>query len=189
MQGIGIYLGCLFFSPLLAQKSQCILVKLKRAADLTSDNALHPSWEEKRIVLKLPNSEWEESFLEVDEERDRPIAECFLPQFKLITERYTYVISLACENLIAFQNSAAYQPSSQRIQSALVFSEDLRYFIEKAAEKYMKIPPKRLYAEYSLAYVPPVQNAISYEELEFLLSHSQLIEEEDEEPEEPEESS
>ncbi|MCX7606499.1 MAG: hypothetical protein N2170_04435 [Bacteroidia bacterium] len=173
---------------LFSQKAQCILVKLKRAADLTSDNALHPSWEEKRVSLKLTDPDWEETFLEFDEERDKSIADCFIPQFKLITERYTYVISLACQNLIAFQNAAPYQPSPRRVQSPISFTEDLRYFIEKVAEKHMKIPPKRLYAEYSLAYVPPTHESIKYEDLDLLINQASPIdEEEDDTPEEPEE--
>lgn len=184
-----------FFLPVLLlvslafpQKNQCILVKLKRAPDLTSDNALHPSWEEKKVTLKLASPDWEETFMgEIDEEKDKSISECFIPQFKLITERYTYVISLACENLIAFQNSAPYQPSPRRAQSPLFFSDELRYFIERAAEKHMKIPPRRLYAEYSLAYVPLTQGAVNYEDLDFLVNQSQPIdEEEDVSPDEPE---
>ncbi len=182
-------LSCLVtFPSALAQKAQCILVKLKRSPDLTSDNVLHPSWEEKRVTIRLPSDDWEETFIdEPDEEKDRSIAECFVPQFKLITERYTYVISLGCENLIAFQNAGPYQPSPRRVQSPITFTEDLRYFIEKAAEKHLKIPPKRLYTEYALAYVPPTQGNIQYDELDFLLNQSQVVEPVDDEPDEPEE--
>lgn len=184
-----LILSCLgSLPPALAQKAQCILVKLKRSPEITSDNVLHPSWEEKRVTIHLPSDDWEETFLdELDEEKDRSIAECFIPQLKLITERYTYVISLGCENLIAFQNSAPYQSSPRRVQSPITFTEELRYFIEKAAEKYLKLPPKRLYAEYALAYVPPTQGSINYDELDFLLNQSQTVESIDEEPDEPEE--
>lgn len=170
-----------------AQSSQCILVKLKRASDLTSDNALHPSWEEKKAKIKLPSPNWEETFVDEGDEKDPPISECFIPQLKLITERYTYVISLACNNLIAFQNSAPYQPSPRRVQSPISFTDELRYFLEKACEKHLKIPPKRLYTEYALAYVPLTPGAVRYDDLDVLLNQSQLIEEEEEEPDEPEE--
>ncbi len=174
--------------PALAQKAQCILVKLKRSPEITSDNVLHPSWEEKRVTIRLPSDDWEETFLdEADDEKDKSIAECFVPQFKLITEKYTYVISLGCENLIAFQNSAPYQSSTRRVQSPITFTEELRYFVEKAAEKHLKIPPKRLYTEYALAYVPPTQSAINYDELDFLLNQSQTVEPIDDDPDEPEE--
>ncbi|MCX8111885.1 MAG: hypothetical protein N3E49_01610 [Bacteroidia bacterium] len=175
-----------------SQKAQCILVKLKHASDLTADNALHPSWEEKSVRLKLPDN-LEESFIDAeDEATDRSIAECFTPQLKLITERYTYIISLACQNLIAYQNTSPYKPSPRRVQSPISFTEDFRYFLEKSIEKYMKVPPRRLYAEYSLAYIPPTQGVIKYEELDFLLNQSQLMEEEDDdedpEPDLPSES-
>jgi len=182
---LGLLLGAL--SGSWAQKAQCILVKLKRSPELTADNALHPSWEEKSIKIKLPSEDWEEAFLDTEEEKDRPISECFIPQIKLITERYTYIISLACGNLIAFQNSAPYQPSNRRVQSPITFTEELRYFLEKSIEKHLKIPPRRLYAEYSLAYVPPVQGAINYEELDMLVNQSQPIEEEDDEDPQPDE--
>lgn len=176
-----------------AQKSQCILIKLKRAPDLTSDNALHHSFEEKSVRLKL-STPWEDIFIGLeDEDSDRSIAECFVPQFKLITERYTYIISLACQNLIAYQNTAPYKPSSRRVQSPISFTDELQYFIEKAAEKYMKIPPRRLYAEYSVSYVPVAQGAVKYEDLDILLNQAQVLDElgDDEapEPEEPTEES
>lgn len=175
-----------------AQKNQCILIKLKRAPDLTSDNALHPSFEEKSIRLKLAAA-WEDTFIDLeDEDTDRSIAECFIPQFKLITERYTYIISLACQNLIAYQNTAPYKSSSRRVQSPISFTDELRYFIEKTAEKHMKIPPRRLYAEYSVAYVPLAQGSVKYEDLDVLLNQVQVLDElgddEDPEPEEPNES-
>lgn len=175
-----------------AQKSECILVKLKRAPDLTADNALHASWEEKKLRLKVP-PDWEESFVTVDDDdNDRPISECFIPQFKLITEKYTYIISLACQNLITYRNAVPYKPSPQRVQNPIGFTEELRYFIERTAEKHMKIPARRLYAEYSLAYVPLAQGAIKYEDLEVLLNQIQPEElsddDDDSEPEEPSES-
>lgn len=175
------------FSAAWSQKAECILVKLKRSSELTSDNALHPSWEEKRVKIRLPSADWEETFVDDGTDRDPPISECFIPQIKLITERYTYIISLACNNLVAFQNTAPYQPSPRRVQSPISFTDELRYFLEKASEKHLKIPPKRLYTEYSLAYVPLTRGAIQYEDLDVLLGQSQVIEEEEEDPDEPEE--
>ncbi|MCS7297072.1 MAG: hypothetical protein RMK19_02900 [Bacteroidia bacterium] len=162
------------------QNAQCIFIKLKRSPELTSDNALHSSWEEKSIRLKLSQS-WEDIFFAVDDEQsDQSIAECFIPQFKVISERYTYIISIACQNLLAFQNEAPYKPSSVRVQSPISFTEDMRYFVEEMAKRHFKIPPRRLYAEYAQTYVPPIQDAIKYEELEILLNQAQLIDEEEE---------
>ncbi len=177
-------IGLGLFAAVWAQKAECILVKLKRAADLTSDNALHPSWEEKRAKIKLPSADWEETFVDEGDDKDPPISECFIPQIKLITERYTYVVSLACNNLIAFQNSAPYQPSPRRVQSPITFTDELRYFLEKASEKHLKIPARRLYTEYALSYVPIAKGSIQYEDLDVLLNQSQLIEEEEESEEE-----
>lgn len=176
---------------LWGQKSQYILVKLKKAPDITVDNALLPSWEERSVRLRI-NEELEDAFVDIEEEEtDRSIAECFIPQFKLITERYTYIISLACQNLVAFQNSAPFKPSDRRVQSPISFTEDLRYFIEKSVEKHFKLPARRLYAEYSLAYVPPTHGSIRYDDLDILVNQAQVLEEEDDtdiEPDEPSES-
>ncbi|MCS6896087.1 MAG: hypothetical protein NZZ60_08105 [Bacteroidia bacterium] len=186
-----VYLICLSSAiAVWAQKSQILIAKLRPAPDITADNALHPSWEEKVIRLKI-TSEWEDEFISADDEdTDRSIAECFVPQIKIITERFTYVISLGCQNLIAYQNSAPFKPSPQRIQSPISFTDELQYFIEKVVEKHMKIPPKRLYADYSLNYVPSVQGVVKYEDIDLLLNQSQVIDEEDDddEPDEPTES-
>ena len=159
-----------------------ILVKLKHAPGLTSDNALDPSWEEKRVKIQLPDADWENAFNDLDKEEDIPISQCFLPQVKLITERYTFIISLGCGNLITFQNKAPFTPSNTRVQNLFDFSDEFRYFIEKLIEKYLKIPPRRLYAEYALAYTPPPPE-ISYEELDFLIGQSQIAVDVDDEPE------
>ncbi|MEN3041685.1 MAG: hypothetical protein ABDH66_09140 [Bacteroidia bacterium] len=186
-----VFLSILSYVVLLwAQKSQCIISKLKAAPDITADNAIHPSWEEKTVRLKI-NEDWEDEFISMeDEDTDRSIAECFIPQIKIITERHTYIVSLACQNLIAYQNSAPFKPSSQRIQSPISFTDELRYFVEKVVEKHMKIPSKRLYADYSLAYVPSVQGAIKYEDIDILLNQAQVVDEDEEEdePDEPTES-
>lgn len=177
---------CTFVTWIWGQQPQCLLVKLKRSPDLTADNSLHPSWEEKSVRLRLTD-EIEDVFIAVQEEAvDKPISECFIPQLKLITERYTYIISLACENLIAFQNEKPYKPSSRQVQSPITFTEDFQYFLEKAVEKYMKIPPKKLYAEYSTSYIPPIQNAVKYEDLDLLLNQLQVVEEDEEEEPDPE---
>ncbi len=172
-------------------KAECIVVKLRRAAALTADNALHPSWEEKRAKIRLPVEDWEETFVDEEDEADKSISQCFIPQIKIITERYTFVISLACENFVTYQNKAPFVPSEVRTLNPFGFSDEFRYFIEKAVEKHLKIPPKRLYAEYALAYVPP-QPEISYDDLDFLVNQSQEILENQEEEEEdvlaPEES-
>lgn len=174
----------LCFTFLHAQaKAECIVVKLRRAPGLTADNALHPSWEEKRAKIRLPSEDWEETFIEEDDENDQPISQCFLPQIKLITQRYTFVISLACENFITYQNKAPFVSSNIQTANPFGFSEEFRYFIEKAVEKHLKIPPKRLYAEYALAYVPPPPE-ISYDDLDFLINQSQEIPELDSEDEE-----
>ncbi|MCS7161961.1 MAG: hypothetical protein NZ958_01350 [Bacteroidia bacterium] len=190
-----LLLGGAFLASLalFAQGTRCILVKLKASPEITSENALHPSWEEKRVTIKVPRLDWEEEFEELtDEEADPSIAECFIPQLKLISERYTYVISLACYNLIAFQNSAPYTSSPTRVQSPISFTAGLQYFLEKASEKYLKIPPKRLYAEYGTRYVPPVNTTLKYEEIDLLLNGMQLLmaeeEDDDEPPEVPSES-
>jgi hypothetical protein len=178
------YLAALSGAVLLAQSrgEEVFLVKLKRAPGLTTDNVLDPSWEEKRVKVRLPNSDWEEEFENpTHDEEDTPISQCFVPQIKLITQRYTFVISLGCGNLITFQNKAPFTPAPNRIQNPFEFSDELRYFIEKITEKHLKIPPRRLYAEYALSYTPPPPD-ISYEDLDFLIGQSQIVIEEDDEP-------
>jgi len=161
---------------------EIILVKLKRAPGLTSDNATDPTWEEKRVKVHLANADWENAFDDPGkEEDDTPISQCFTPQIKLITERYTFVISLGCGNLITFQNKAPFTPSNTRIQNVFDFSDEFRYFIEKLTEKHLKIPPRRLYSEYAIAFAPPPPD-ISYEELDFLIGQSRIVVEEDDEP-------
>ena len=166
---------------LLAQSrsEEIILVKLKRAPGLTADNVLHPSWEEKRIKLRFKDIDWDDTFTDdTREEEDPPISQCFLPQVKLITDRYTFIVSLGCGNIITFQNKAPFTPSPNRVQNPFDFSDEFRYFIEKIVEKHLKIPPKRFYAEYALSYTPPAPD-ISYEELDFLVGQSQIVVEED----------
>jgi len=174
----GLFLLLLWGGWLLAQgkNEECLLVKLRRAPNLTADNALHLSWEEKRLKLSLPDS-WEDTFAQADddeEKEDPAISQCFIPQIKLITLRYTFVVSLACGNFITYQNKAPFAPSDTRVQNPFSFSEDFRYFLEKVIEKHLKITPRRLYAEYALSYVPPPPN-ISYEELDFLIGQSQIV--------------
>ncbi len=166
-----------------SRSDEVIVVKLKRAPGLTADNALHPSWEEKRIKIRIKNTDWEDTFADdTKDEEDPPISQCFLPQIKLITDRYTFVVSLGCGNIITFQNKVPFTPSPTRVQNPFDFSDDFRYFIEKLIEKHLKIPPKRLYAEYSLTYTPPPPD-ISYDELDFLIGQSQIVVEEEDEPE------
>lgn len=159
---------------LTAQKSELILIKLKPSPDINADNALDPSFEEKRVKLKFKSPDWDDP-LEDEDTDDPPISECFVPQLKLITENFTYIISLGCGNLIAYQNSKPFTPSERRVQGLLEFTDEMRYFLEKACEKYMKIPPKRLYVEYKLAYVPSVSDAVKYEDLDLLLSSAQVL--------------
>ncbi len=162
---------------------EVIMVKLKRASGITADNALHPSWEEKRIKVRFKNADWEDAFTDdTKEEEDPPISQCFLPQIKLITDRYTFIVSLGCGNLITFQNKAPFTPSPNRVQNPFDFTDEFRYFIEKTIERHLKIPPKRFYAEYMLTYTPPSPE-ISYEELDFLVGQSQIVIDEDEDPE------
>ncbi|MCS6789526.1 MAG: hypothetical protein NZ580_00890 [Bacteroidia bacterium] len=160
---------------LTAQKSELILVKLRPSPDLNADNALHPSFEEKRVTLKFKSPDWDDPLEEEDDTDNPPISECFVPQLKLITENFTYVISLGCGNLIAYQNSKPFTTSDRRVQSPLEFTDEMRYFLEKACEKYMKILPKRLYVEYKLSYVPSVSDAVKYEDLDLLLSSAQVL--------------
>lgn len=169
-----ILLPLLGVALLTAQKSELILIKLKPSPELNADNALDPSFEEKRVKLKFRSPDWDDP-LEDEDTDNPPISECFVPQLKVITENFTYVISLGCGNLIAYQNIKPFTPSEQRIQSPLGFTDEMRYFLEKACEKYMKIPPKRLYVEYKLAYVPLVSDAVKYEDLDLVLNSAQLI--------------
>lgn len=72
--------------------------------------------------------------------------ECFVPEMKLIFQRYTYVVSLYCTTAIKYKNSAPYTTSSVRIKNDLIFTQSVYQYLNKLKTVHFsnKTPNKAL---------------------------------------------
>jgi hypothetical protein len=57
--------------------------------------------------------------------------DCFVPEMKLIFQRYTYVVSLYCTAAIKYKNSAPYTTSSVRIKNDLIFTPSVYQYLNR----------------------------------------------------------
>lgn len=178
------FLTGLFVTVLLSQPQETyILVKLKKNPQINLQNCLNPTFWEKKTKLRLPDFSWESTF---QDDEVQPRENCTYPQFLLITQNQTYVISLFCQEVFALSNTAPFKPSHKQIQSDIAFDADFRYFIEELVNRAFRIQPNKLYEEYAIHYIPsPTHQKIDYQAIDLVINKTQIdIEPEDEEEEE-----
>lgn len=71
---------------------------------------------------------------------------CFMPEIKLIYERYTYIVSLYCTSVKKYKNSAPYVPSSTPATNDLQMTETVLSVLENLRKKYFGVTTNSKYA-------------------------------------------
>ncbi|MGQ9864104.1 MAG: hypothetical protein ACUVRD_06460 [Bacteroidia bacterium] len=177
---MGLWVGVLLSQP----QDTYILIKLKKNPQINLQNCLNPALWEKKTKLRLPDFTWEATF---QDDENQPRENCTYPQFLLIAQNQTYVISLFCQEVFLLANTAPFKPSYKQIEPDITFNADFRYFIEGLVSRAFRIQPQKLYEEYAIYYVPPTHQKIDYQAIDLVLNKTQIdIEPETDDEDEPE---
>lgn len=114
-----------------------ILVDLGVPSPAEASKAYTTSYDRKKVELTIdidhPINEFED-FGMMEDPLDGP--ECFMPEMKIVFERYTYVFSLYCTAVMKYSNSAPYVTSAKKVPNDFEMTESILEYLKGARKKY-----------------------------------------------------
>jgi hypothetical protein len=111
---------------------QVILVQLE-----LNEKLLIPSYwnsyeiENKRIILHLNDDDPLFDIESIEDDEDKVVNDCFIPNLKLIYKDNTYLISSLCNKIKKFENIKPFVTGEKELPCNLTYSDELSHSLEK----------------------------------------------------------